>query len=251
MKLTQRIGNWWNEKKRLRALLAIERAEHEAARTQLRQAASETEGARRDLAECEDELAVVRKKRNELFRQVNEQREMIVSQAATLDGWKIVRNHNEQLIAKQDLLIADLRTHDERWNNSMASLNGLLRDRSAECEDLRQQLRDAQAALAKHNRPVLFARKPGMPDTALARILSGKTDTDEVRALLEIVDECAVQAMSEAASAPVAPITDGPNASRGFTAEDRTFSSGGVFALTQLKQRIEEFLAVREEEEAA
>lgn len=235
--------------RRLRSDLAVAQSETAVLQNKLSHAHSQLAGERCDRANCEEELADVRKKRNELFRQTDEQRAIVVTQAATITAMKTVQHHHEQLLNEHRLTIADARERDTRWSNTVDTLNSLLRSRSAEGDDLRQELADAQATLARHNRPVLFARTGGLEDAELDQILAGKGGERVVKALLQVLDECAVQAMSEAASAPVAA----GEGLRGFTAEDRTFSSGGVFALTSLKRVLEDKLTAvtPEQKEAA
>ncbi len=197
------------------------------------------------------ELDHVKKKRNDLHKQVDEMGATIIKQAATIDALTLVRNHAETLTHEQKLIIADMRSREERWHNTVQALNGSLNDRNAELSDLRVDLAAANEELEKRDRPVLFSRTPGMTDGEISGVLANKGGTREIKAVKELIDDCAVQAMSEAASAPAATITEGPHAGRGYTAEDRTFSAGGVFALTELKRRLEDALQQSEEREAA
>ncbi len=232
-RFNQAITAYHHENTRLHAARAADLTSLDALRLQLNNAETE-------LREAEEELDGVRKKRNELFRTVDELKATVINQAATLDGFKLVRNHNEHLIA-------DMRGRETRWMNTVDALQSVLRTREAQADDLRAELTDAQTQLATHNKPVLFARAPGLADEDIDATLAGCAGLPIVKGILQLLDECAVQAMSEAATPPAAA-TD---TSRGFALEDRTYSAGGVFALTTFKGQLETKLAARAEKAAA
>lgn len=200
-------------------------------------------------AGLQEQLDHTREKRNLLHRQIEELNLQLAKQSGTIDALVAERRNAETLINEQRLIIAEGHKRDERWSNTVDTLNASLRDRLGELEDARAELAAAQAELAKRTRPVLFKREAGMADEQLAEILAGKSSMKEIKALLQIVEECAVQCMSEAASAPLATITDGPHASRGYSTEDRTFSAGGAYALTELRRRLDEKLTPQTRDE--
>lgn len=198
-----------------------------------------------------DELDYVKGKRKELHRQVDEMKATTVMQAATIDVLRGERETDLRLLNERALAAAEAKGREERWVHTIDVINETLRNRNGELADARAELADAQAVIERQTRPVLFKRDGGFTDDEIEEILAGKGRERVVQAMLQVLDECAVQAMSEAAQAPAVTITDGPHANRGFTAEERGFSSGGVFALTRLKQVIEDKLAPREEERKA
>ena len=222
-----------------------------AAKAKAEETALDLAEAETDLEREREQLAIVTDRRNQLFRQVDEQNLTIQRQAVTIDGLRSDRKNVEGVLEQQKALIAEAQLHDERWAKTVFTLNTLLRERNEELEQLRNEIADSDTRWEEFNRPVLFSRTGGFTDFELEEILAGKGNDRQVRAIAQILDECVVQAMSEAATAPAATIATGPHAGRGFTAEDRTFSAGGVYALTQFKQVLEDRLATSPERQAA
>ena len=134
---------------------------------------------------------------------------------------------------------------------TLTTLNDNLRERLAEIADLNTALADAQAELARGRRPVLFARTAGMAEEDRHRALAGRGDSEQVKALLDLLDECATAAMAENASRPALAVNDGKAMFPGFTERDREFTSGGVFALVEFKRRAVELIAPHIEQRKA
>jgi prefoldin subunit 5 len=208
------------------------------------------------------ELQHVKEKRNLLHRQIDELNATIQRQTGSVDVLMKQREIDAKLLNEQRLILAENHGREERFMRTIDTLNATLTQRNTELDDVRTDLQSridelqkdltaAYAEITRHRRPVLFRRSPSMPPVEIAAILAGKATDCTVRAIEDLLDQCAVEAMSEAATAPTAPVLDGPNAMRGFTETDRTFSSGGVFALAEFKRRLAEALTPQQEERKA
>lgn len=207
---------------------------------------------RADLAAERERIEHVKEQRNQARNEVGGQREVIVKQSASIEILTRDRENAQRRIAELTLQVGEDKQREERFLRTIDNLNATLNARNGELEDTRAQLTEAQEELARRRRPVLFRREGGYSDIELAEILAGRGSDRAVKAMLQVLDECAVEAMAEAATAPTPPLS-GPQPMRGYTVEDRTFSSGGVFALTELKRRLVEKIepSRREEERAA
>lgn len=204
-----------------------------------------------ELTACQADYERVREKRNLLHREMDELRATVQRQTGSVDVLMKQRDIDAKLIADQRLIIAENHGREERFMKAIDTLNHTLQHRNEELADVRTELSEATTELNRRARPVLFRRSPSMQPAEIVAILAGKATDHTVRAIEDLLDQCAVEAMSEAATAPTAPVLDGPHAMRGFTETDRTFSSGGVFALTELKRRLVEALTPQQEDHKA
>lgn len=238
--------------RRLKSELSAAKAQIETKDKQLAHERGQNNGMLHREAELRDTLAHTKEKRAELQRQFDDLRELTVKQAATIDVLRGQRETDLRLLNEATLAKVEGTSREERFLRTIDTLNATLRDRDAECEDLREDVRRMGERLAEQApRPALFRRYGGLPDTRIEEILAGKAGTDEALAILQVLDDCTVQAMSEAATAPCETVVEGKEVRQGFTTEQRTFSSGGVFALTRFKERIEDLLATKQEARAA
>lgn len=142
--------------------------------------------------------------------------------------------------------------HDRCWrtidalNDVIKSLRRDYDDKTAELASAHERILALDAAVRRP--PALFRREAELSNEAVHHALAGKGDETIVRALLQILDTAAIEAMSESAIPPTTPVATGPGSTAGYTETQRTFSAGGAFALTTLKQRIETHLAARQSE---
>lgn len=120
----------------------------------------------------------------------------------------------------------------KRYLNTVENLSETNKSLRRDFDDKVQELADAHEQLMRRQRPALFARTGGLTDEQIAEILAGKHTLFEVKAILQVIDECAVQAMEESAIPP----------SANYTEEQRTYSAGGTCALVNLKSRVEELV---------
>lgn len=242
MKLFVTLLNKLPAVRRLRGEIAAAQAKLEVANTQLAHERGLHNGSLHRESELRDSLSHVKEKRNALQREFDDLREHFVRQSASVEILTKDRERAQVLNNELKLQLGEDKQREERFVRTIDTLNETLRARNAELEDVRQELTEAQEEIARRQRPVLFRREGEFSEEEIAEILAGHGSDRRVKALLQVLDECAVEAMSEAAGAPLPHIAGGPQAGRGFSAEDRTFSSGGVFALTELKRRLVERL---------
>lgn len=202
-------------------------------------------------SELRDAIAMLKQKRADLQRQFDDLRELVVRQAASVEVLSGDRQRAEQRIAELMLTVGEDKQREERFLRTIDTLNETLRDQNEEHRVASEELADMKAEQAARSRPVLFRRDTLMlmSEAEIEQALAGKAQDRTIKAIEQLLDLAAVQAMDEAATAPTTPILEGPYATRGFTETDRTFSSGGVFALCEFKRRLTEALTPKHQAE--
>lgn len=238
--------------RRLRSELSAANAKLTVKDTQLAHERGQHNGTLHREVELKESLDHTKQKRSELQRQFDDLRELTIKQTATID---VLRGHREtdlRLLNEGVLAKAEARSREERFMHTIDTLNATLQQRDRELDDTREELASAAKEMERLKpRPAMFVREGGMPETEIELILAGQAENNVVKAMFQLLDERAVMCMSESATPPAITITDGPYAARGYSTEERTFSSGGTFALARLKEDLQAAVADRREEKKA
>lgn len=251
MKLITTLFNKLPAVRRLRSELVQAQADATANQAAFNAANKDLRALRIDLAAAQGHAEGFRSNRNQLRSELDQLRELVVKQTASIEVLRGQRETDLRLLNEAAVAKAESTQREERFLRTIETLNENCRERMAERDDLQAELQAARAELARGRRPVLFSRAVGMAEEDRIRALAGRGDSEQVKALLDLLDECATLAMSENATRPALPLADGKTFLPGFTDRDREFTSGGVFALVEYKRRALELIAPHLEERKA